>query len=82
MKRKVSLIKIILVIVIIILCIFSIIGYVNSKVLVPYILTFLGIIQIYNGIHFYREDRKTDGILAIISSVFIFGVVIKGFFFL
>ncbi|MDV3427533.1 MAG: hypothetical protein LIR50_10920 [Bacillota bacterium] len=82
MKRKVSLIKIILAIVIIILCICSLIGYADSKVLIPYILTFLGIIQIYNGVHLYEEDRKTEGILAIISSVFIFGVVIKVSFFL
>ncbi|GIM29856.1 hypothetical protein CPJCM30710_25220 [Clostridium polyendosporum] len=77
MKRKFSLIKIILAIAIIILCICAAIGYVDSKVLMPYLLTSLGIIQIYNGVHFYKEDRKTEGILAILSSVFILGVVIK-----
>ncbi|APM39754.1 hypothetical protein [Clostridium kluyveri] len=77
MKSKYTIIRFILAIVTIILTISILIGNVNSKVIMPYMLTCLGIFQVFNGLHFYKEGKKADGILLILLSIFIFGVVIK-----
>lgn len=37
----------------------------------------LGIFQILNGIHFYKQNKKSDGILLILLGIFIFAVIVK-----
>ncbi|WP_207725658.1 hypothetical protein [Clostridium sp. DJ247] len=77
MKSKNSIIRFILGVLIIILAISVLMGNADSKVIMPYMLTCLGIFQIFNGLYFYKKEKKSDGILLILSSIFIFGVVIK-----
>jgi hypothetical protein len=81
LKNKYTIIRLILGVLILILTINVLIGNVDSKVIMPYMLTCLGIFQIFNGLHFYNQCKKPDGILLILSSIFIFGVVIKVSFF-
>lgn len=49
----------------------------NAQVLMNFILICLGIFQILNGIHFYKQNKKSDGFLLILSGIFVFAVTIK-----
>jgi hypothetical protein len=77
LKGKFSIVRFITGILIIILAISIFIGNVDSKIVMPYMLTSLGVFQIFNGLHLYKQEREADGIIVIVSSIFIFGVVIK-----
>jgi hypothetical protein len=77
-----SIVRFILGILIIILSISIFIGSIDSRIVMTYMLTCLGAFQIFNGLHFYKQGKKSDGILLILCSIFIFGVVIKIPFFL
>ncbi|MFL0196021.1 hypothetical protein ACJDU8_10655 [Clostridium sp. WILCCON 0269] len=76
MKSKYSIVRFIFGILTIVLSISALISYTHRKVIMPYVLTSLGVFQIFNGIHFYRKNKKSEGILTILSSAFIFVVVI------
>lgn len=77
MKNKCSIIRFILGILIIILSISILIDNTNTKVTMTFMLICLGIFQILNGIHSYKQNKKSDGILLILSSIFIFAVILK-----
>lgn len=77
MKNKYLIIKVILGILIIILSISALIFNINSIQIMSYILISLGLFQIINGIDLYQHNKKTDGILLILCSIFIFLVAIK-----
>jgi hypothetical protein len=51
----------------------------DSKTMILYLLGCLAIFQFFNGLYFYRQNRKSDGILLIVSGIFILGVVVKIF---
>ncbi|WP_368491128.1 hypothetical protein [Clostridium sp. BJN0013] len=72
-----SIIRFILGILVIILSISILIGNSNAKVIMISMLICLGIFQIFNGIHFYKQNKKSDGVLLILSSIFIFAVILK-----
>lgn len=76
MKRKHSSISLILGLSIIGMCVFLLIGG-STSVVIPVMLTALGLYQIFNGVHFYKLDRKSDGILLISAGIFIFIAVLK-----
>jgi len=61
-----------------ILVIIVLIGNVNSKVIMPWMMACLGIFQIFNGLYFYEDNKKIDGTLSILVGIFIFGILIKG----
>ena len=78
MKRKYSIVRVATGIIIIILCISALFGSPESRrLLLPYMLICLGVFQVSNGMHFYKLGKKPDGIILILSSVFIFLVAIK-----
>lgn len=77
MKSKYSVISLIIGVLVIVLSIVALTGGTDSEVIMPYMLGCLGFFQIFTGLHFYRLDRKSDGILLIISSIFIFAVLVK-----
>jgi len=77
LKSKYSFLSLIIVVLIICLSIIALIGGTDIKVIMPYMLGCLGLFQIFTGLHFYKQDRKSDGILLIISSIFIFAVLVK-----
>ena len=77
MKSKYSFFSLIIVLLIAGLSIIALIGGTDNKVILPYMLGCLGCFQVFTGLHFYKLDRKSDGILLIISSLFIFAVLIK-----
>ncbi|ERI92285.1 hypothetical protein HMPREF1982_02542 [Clostridiales bacterium oral taxon 876 str. F0540] len=70
-------IRTILTIIIIILAIIVLIGNFDIRVLIPYLFTCIGILQIFNGIHFYKQGKKTDGLLLFLMGIFILGLVFK-----
>jgi uncharacterized membrane protein len=49
----------------------------NTQVLMNFMFICLGIFQILNGIHFYKQGKKSDGILLILVGIFIFAVIVK-----
>lgn len=77
LKNKYSIIKLILGILVIILSISVLISNINSTQSMSNILICLGLFQIINGIDLYKHNKKIDGILLILCSMFIFFVVIK-----
>ncbi len=76
MKSKFSMISLVLGLSIIALCVIVLAGG-SSAFAMPFMLTCLGLYQIFNGVHFYRLDRKSDGILLISAGIFIFIVAVK-----
>ena len=76
MKSKYSMMSLILGILTVVLSILGLMSS-NINVIMPYMLACLGLFQIFTGLHFYRRDRKSDGIILIISSAFIFAVLVK-----
>ena len=82
MKIKYSIIIFILRILMIILAISVLIFSNYGNVILLYILICLEVFQIFNGLYFYKQDKKSDGMIAILSSIFILGVVIRILFFL
>lgn len=75
MKNKYSIIRFILGALTIILAISVLIGYSNSKVTIPCMLTCLGVIEVFDGLHFYK-NKKSTRVMLILSGIFLFGVVI------
>ncbi|UZQ49992.1 hypothetical protein [Clostridium kluyveri] len=58
MKRNFSIVRFIFGILIIILSISIFIGKIDGRIVMPYMLTCLGIFQIFNGLHFYNQGKK------------------------
>lgn len=81
MKSKYSIIRFIFGILIIILCIIVFVYNntyrTNAQVIINFMFICLGIFQILNGIHFYKQNKKSDGILLILLGIFIFAVIVK-----
>lgn len=81
LKNKYSIIRFIFGILTIILCIIALIYSStyrpNTQVLMNFMFICLGIFQILNGIHFYKQNKKSHGILLILSGMFIFSVIVK-----
>lgn len=77
MKSKHSLISLVLGIVIIGLSVIVLVGKGSGGFLMPLMLICLGLFQIFNGVHFYKLDKKSDGILLISAGVFIFVAAVK-----
>lgn len=73
---KYSMVRFIFGILTIVLSISALISYTNRKVIMPYMFISLGVFEIFNGVHFYKQDKKSSGIITILSSVFILIVVI------
>jgi len=80
LKSRFSVIRFSLGILVIILSISVLIGNADSKVVLPYMMACLGFFQVFNGLCLYKEGKKPDAILSILSSIFILGVVIKVIF--
>ncbi|PRR79676.1 hypothetical protein CLLU_34570 [Clostridium luticellarii] len=81
MKSKYSIIRFIFGMLTLILCIIILIYSntyrPNTQVLMNFMFICLGIFQILNGIHFYKQGKKSDGILLILVGIFIFAVIVK-----
>jgi uncharacterized membrane protein len=77
LKNKYSIIRFILGILVIILSISILIDANNTKIIIPFILICLGIFQFFNGLYFYKQNKKLDGLLIFLSSIFIFAIVFK-----
>lgn len=81
MKSKYSIIRFIFGILTIILCIVAFIYSStyrpNTQVLMNFMFICLGFFQILNGIYFYKQNKKSDGILLILLGVSIFAVIVK-----
>lgn len=76
MKNKYSIIRFILATLTTILAISVLIGYSDNKVIMPCMLTCLGIIQVFDGLHFYKNNKKSTRVMLILSGILLFGVVI------
>lgn len=81
MKSKYSIIRFIFGMLTLILCIIALIYSntyrPNTQVLMNFMFICLGIFQILNGIYFYKQNKKSDGILLILVGIFIFAVIVK-----
>jgi uncharacterized membrane protein len=81
LKSKYSIIRFIFGMLTLILCIIILIYSntyrPNTQVLMNFMFICLGIFQILNGIHFYKQGKKSDGILLILVGIFIFAVIVK-----
>jgi hypothetical protein len=51
--------------------------YSKSNTIMPYMLICLGVLQVLNGMEFFKHDKKIQSILMFIFSIFIFGFVVK-----
>jgi heme/copper-type cytochrome/quinol oxidase subunit 4 len=66
----------ILTIITVILAVIILIGNIDRRMIMPYMFTCIGIQLIFNGMHFYKQGKKTDGILLFLTSIFIWVVVV------
>lgn len=79
MKNKFLLIRIILGVLVIILSIFTFLGIGNTRIMMASILMLLGLLQLFNGLHFLSKNSegKGYGVFLIVSAVVIFCIAIS-----
>ena len=70
-------IRTILTIIIIVLAAIVSLGNFDIRAIIPYLFCCIGILQIINGIHFYKKGKKTDAILFFLTSIFILGATVR-----
>lgn len=70
-------IRTILTVIIIVLAVTVLTGNFDIRAIIPYLFTCIGVLQVFNGIHFYKQGKKADGLLIFLTSIFILGVVVK-----
>lgn len=76
MKSRYSIISFIFAILTMILAISSLMGNFNINVII-YMLICMSFFQLFNGLYYFEQDKKRDGILWILSSIVCLGAVIS-----
>lgn len=77
MKNKFALTRFIFGILTIILSAGVLLGKFDIKIVMPHMMICIGGFLLFNGLYFYKRNKKPDGMVLITGSIFVFVLLIK-----